>query len=495
MRNGRGAPKHASGGPPHPRWPAAARSLHDRAERSIALLQRALLAWQRLSAPTLFIVSFAALIAIGAGGFLALPGIWHGEPGSFLDALFTATSAVCVTGLSVFDVATRLTFWGQLWLLALIQLGGIGLLTLTTAIIGLMGHHLSLRIERTSVTAVQRDDTRHIWQLARAIITFTLAIEATGAGFLLLVWLPDMPLLEALWHALFHSISAFCNAGFSTFSPNLVGQRPLVLLVVSALIVTGSIGFYIGDELRAWWGSRKGTARRRLSSNSFAGLTVTAGLLLFGTICYTLMEWDGVLRGLTLHDRLVNAWFMSVTARTAGFNSISYAQVGNAAALLTIMLMFVGGCPGSTAGGIKTTTFAVLWAMAWSKIRGLRSIELHGRAIPPSTRDRTVSLTLLAVAVVTAAFFLVNVTCDRAPTLLAHRAEFLPLAFEVISAFATVGLSMDVTPGLPGVTKLIVIFLMFVGRVGLFSFFAAVLIRTRRCTADYRRAQEDVLVG
>lgn len=460
------------------------------AARSLALR------WQRMSPPAFFVGSFATLILIGALGFLLLPGLYHGPALGALDALFTSTSAVCVTGLIVVDTATRFTFWGQLWILALIQLGGIGLITLATSIIGALGRRLSLRSEMTSVALIQRDEDLPIWQLARRVARFTLLVEAAGAGLLFLVWLPRFPVIEALWHAAFHAVSAFCNAGFSTFTDSLesFADSPLTLVITSALIVIGGLGFLTIGELGRWRRA-DGHRRRRLSSHSYAVVATTAALLVAGAISYAMMEWDGVLGPFPVHHKLTNAWFMSVTARTAGFNSVPYGQLGNQAAFLTILLMFVGGSPGSTAGGLKTTTLAVLAALAWSRIRGRRFVELHGRSIPEGTIERTVSLTLLAFGVMTAAFFALNVASAGPGTVQAQHDAFLPLAFECTSAFATVGLSMGTTSVLTAGGKLVVIALMFLGRVGLLSFFSAVLLRRGRVGADYRRASEDLMVG
>jgi trk system potassium uptake protein len=448
-----------------------------------------------LSPPAFFVASFAGLIAIGTLGLLTLPGLHAGPRLGFLDALFTMTSAVCVTGLIVVDTATTFTFWGQLWILLFIQLGGIGLITLTTMIIGALGRVLSLRAERTSVVFPHRSNQVRVWQLAGRVTRFTLRVEAVGAIVLLLLWLPHLG-ARAVWHAVFHSISAFCNAGFSTFSDSLEGfaRSPLTLIAVSALVITGGLGFVVIDELRAWRTSRRRGVSKRLSSHTYAVAATTLALLAGGAVWYAVFEWNGVLGGLALHERVVNAWFMSVTARTAGFNSVPYGELGNASALLTILLMFVGGSPGSMAGGIKTTTLAVLVALAWSRIRSRHHVELHGRGVPLDTIERTVGIVLLATTVLVAAFFALTATTgDQALGAQAH-AGFLPLAFETMSAFATVGLSMGVTSALGSASEAVVIVLMFVGRVGLLSFFSAFVVR-QRPGADYRPAMEDLVVG
>jgi trk system potassium uptake protein TrkH len=230
-----------------------------------------------MSAPSFFVASFASLIMIGTAGLLWLPGLYAGPGLGLLDALFTATSAVCVTGLIVVDTATYFTSWGQLWILLLFQLGGIGLITLTTAIIGAMGKRLSLRTEMTSVSGVHRDGAQAIWQLARRVARFTLTVELVAALALFLLWLPRFSAPRALWHAVFQSVSAFCNAGFSTFSDSLVqfDDSPATLLIMSALIIAGGFGFLtIGELARTRSSSRRrpcwcsGPSATRLSSGT-----------------------------------------------------------------------------------------------------------------------------------------------------------------------------------------------------------------------------------
>jgi trk system potassium uptake protein TrkH len=452
--------------------------------------------WRRASPPLVFVASFALLIGVATAGLLVLPGLQQGPRLGLVDAWFTMTSAVCVTGLVVVDTATHFTRLGQAWLLLFIQLGGIGLVTLTTLIIASLGRKLSLRSEMTSVVVVHRDGSTPIRHLVGQVARFTFAIEAVGAAVLFALWVPRFGVVDAAWHAVFHSVSAFCNAGFSTFSDSLIGfdQDPLVLLVLSALIILGGLGFLVIGELGRWRRSRRGLRRQRLSTHSYAAVVTTAVLLGFGTVCYAAFEWSRTLGHLGVVDRLVNAWFMSVTARTAGFNTVSYAQVGNDAAFLTILLMMIGGSPGSTAGGLKTTTLSVLVAMAASRVHAREHTSLHGRGVPEETLERAVSLTLLALAVMTVAFFALNAVMHSAIPVSEAHAVFLPLAFETVSAFATVGLSMDTTATLNAAGKLVLILLMFVGRVGLISFFSALLLR-RRPSAAFRLAQEDLVVG
>lgn len=467
---------------------------------------RALRAWQRLSAPALFLLSFLFLIAVGTAGLMLLPGLQAKEKLSFIDALFTMTSAVCVTGLAVADTATQFTRAGQAWILVFIQLGGIGALTLSTMIIGALGRRLSLRSEMLTLAPPRREDQPEVWQVARDIARFTLAVEAIGAVVLFGLWLPLFDVDDAAWHALFHAISAYCNAGFSTFSDNLVGfaDRPLSLVVISVLVIVGGLGFLTFEELLRWWKAsrtrRDGlrirlSGSRRLSSHTWAVVVTTLALLLGGWLLFAFFEWSDSLGHLSTGDRVANAWFMSVTARTAGFNSIDYGAIGNDSATLTMLLMFVGGSPGSTAGGIKTSTLAVLVALGVSRVRGRSFVGLKDRAIPERTIEATVGIILLSMLVLVTSCFVLSAVESAGAAALETRTQFLPNVFEVVSALSTTGLSMNLTPRLADGAKLVLVMLMFIGRVGLLSFFAAVTLRRAQPPAFRRPAQEDVIVG
>ena len=459
--------------------------------------------WQRMSPPVLFMWSFVLLIAVGTAGLIWIPGLQRGPELGFIDALFTITSGVCVTGLIVVDTATHFTFWGQLWIIFFIQLGGIGLISLTTLIIGAMGARLSLRSEMLTVAPTRHGDKPEIWQIAAGVLKFSLIVEGIGAVLLFGVWVFDHPADEAAWHAIFHSISAYCNAGFSTFSDSLIGENAFIVLIISFLIIVGGLGYLTFEELLRWWkhvqARRTGVRVRlrgghRLSSHTWAVVVTTTFLLIAGWILFAVFEWNDTLGGMPVYDKLVNSWFLSVTPRTAGFNSVDYGAIGNDTATLTIMLMFVGGSPGSTAGGVKTTTLAVLVALGLSRMRGLRFVGLKQRAIPEGTVERTIGMMLLSVLVLTFAFFLLSSIEGAGMTAAQSRGAFLPIAFETFSAFGTVGLSMNLTPLLSTASKLVLIWLMFVGRVGLLSFFSAMVLK-RGYTGSLRPAQEDVIVG
>ncbi len=450
--------------------------------------------WRRLSPPQLFVGSFLLLILLGTLGLKTLPGLYTGAPLSWLDALFTATSAVCVTGLIVVDTATYFTFWGQAFILLLIQLGGLGIITFTTVLIVALGRRLSLRqqaLAASAIEAVPHVDYRH---LARDVVRFTFLIEAVGALLLYLGFLPELGWRGAFWPAVFHAISAFCNAGFSTFPDSLVGFRtnPIVLAVIMGLIMVGGLGFLTLEELYLWRRSIRERRRFRLSLHSRLVLTTTVLLLGVGWVFFVSFEWKVALAELPLPAKLLNGLFMSVTARTAGFNTIDYGAATEQTNFLTILLMFVGGSPGSTAGGIKTTTIALLGLLAISRLRGQEIPSCWSRSVPHEVVQRAVGLFVVAVAVLMLGSFVLTATeIEHGVT---PPGGFLKYLFEAYSAFGTVGLSMGVTPSLSTAGRWIIILLMFVGRVGPLTFAAALTIRRHR-TRQFRYAYEDVVVG
>ena len=468
--------------------------------------------WRRLTPPQLFLASFAGLILLGTLGLRLLPGLYTGPGLGWLDALFTATSAVCVTGLIVVDTATYFTVWGQAFILLLIQLGGLGIITFTTLIIIALGRKLSLRHESLAGAEIDVAEAIDHRRLARDIILFTLFIEAAGAILLYLLWVPRLGWGGAAWHAVFQAVSAFCNAGFSTFSDSLMGfaSAPATLWIISGLIILGGIGFIVLEELdmarkgldlrRAPWSRDRhapvgrGTFPRapRLTLHTRLVLVFSGVLLLGGTILYAMFEWEGVLRDMGAVDRLTNAWFMSTTARTAGFNSIDYASAADDSNFLTILLMSIGGSPGSTAGGMKTTTFALIGLLALARLRGRINVSLWGRTVPGETIQRAVGLFVLGFGVVTLAIFgYAHTELGGVP----HGGQpFMDHMFEAVSAFNTVGLSLGTTPHLSAAGRWLTIFLMFVGRVGPLVF-AAALARSARGAPQIRYSYEDVVIG
>ncbi len=446
--------------------------------------------WPTMSPPQLFVASFAVLVVLGTLGLKLLPGLYTGPSLTWLDALFTSTSAVCVTGLIVEDTATFFTPAGQAFVLLLIQLGGIGMLTFASLIILALGQRMSLSHEAGTVVASEYDELVDRRRLTIDIVRFTLLFELIGALLLYSLWVQKLGWDGAAWPAVFHSVSGFCNAGFSTFSDSLIGfqESPWTLLVIMLLFIAGGLGFLTHEELFLRIRSHRRHATVRLTLQARLILATTLALILVGAALFALFEWRGELDDLTWGDRLMNVLFLSVTPRTAGFNSVDYALLSDSSNLLTILLMNIGGSPGSTAGGVKTTTIAIILLMAWSRLRGFETTSCFGRSIPEGTTYRAVALFVIATAIVVAGLFVLTATESR------EKGGVLEWMFEASSAFNTVGLSMGVTGDLTAAGRWTTILLMFFGRVGPLTI-AAALTLPRSGTRKFRFAHEDVVVG
>jgi len=444
-----------------------------------------------LSAPQLAALSFIGLIAMGTGGFLLLPGLYAGAPLGWVDALFMATSAVCVTGLVVIDVSTELTVWGQAWLLLLIQGGGLGILTLAGVIISLTGARMGLEAQDAAGGPTSVLPPRAAARVLRTAVGFTFALEAAGALALWLAWRGDFGSARAAWLALFHTVSAFCNAGFSLFGDSLVGfrERPALVVTVAALIILGGLGFPVIQDLRYRLRGR----HPRLGLHTRLVLAATALLLAGSTLLYLLFEWSHELRPLGPLDRIVNAFFMAVTARTAGFNTVSYDSVSNPALFLTLTLMWIGGGPASVAGGVKITTVALLGLLLWARLSGNDQVSIGGRTVPKETVQRATGLAAGAVLLLGTLLFVLLVT-ESAGDRWADRSQLIRLVFELQSAFSTVGLSMGATPELTPAGRLVLVPAMVLGRIGPLIALAAMATRLRS-RVRYRFAHEDVIVG
>ncbi len=427
-----------------------------------------------------------------AGGTLLLtfPGASaSGESAPVLTALFTSTSAVCVTGLIVVDTPTYWSTFGQWVILLLIQIGGLGIMSLSASAALVIGRSFGAGSRGLFEEAYEETAKRDITRLLQFIVGFTFATEIIGALVLGLHWSRHMPLLSALYHGLFHSVSAFCNAGFSTFSDNLVGwvSDPIVGFAVTLLVILGGIGFTVGMSLLGllrhpfhpvlWW--------RRERTHTKVVLSATAVLIVTGTLAYFFFEYESSLAGLPLGSKLLAAYFQSVTTRTAGFNTVDLGATAPITASIVIVLMFIGGSPGGTAGGIKTTTLAILILSLRSLLRGRRDVEVFGRRIPDETLLKAVSLTLLGgtlLGVGAMGLFLVEANKN-----------YLDLLFESVSAFGTVGLSRGITPTLTPMGQLIIISLMFVGRTGPLTL--AFAVGKTGARTFYRYPDGRVLVG
>jgi trk system potassium uptake protein TrkH len=431
----------------------------------------------------LFVGTFAVLCSVGAI-FLALPHAASAEQGvGLVDAVFTAVSAVCVTGLVVRDTAGDFSLTGQIAILVLIQLGGLGIMTFSTAALRLLGRRLSLRHESAVARLIGTSDRGRLASAAQDVLRLTFAVEGAGALLLTIAFvLGGEGLGAAAWRAVFTSVSAFCNAGFALQADSLVGYRsdPLVLHTVGALIVLGGLSPAAVLALPAF-------ARRRVrpvALQVWICIVTAIVLSVFGFVFVLAAEWDNTLADLGVADKLHNAWFQSLTLRTAGFNSIDIAAVRPGTWVVMMALMFVGGSPGGTAGGIKTTTVAILAMAVSAAMLGRNRVEIHGRRVP----DRTVQR-----AAVVATIGISGVLLASVAMLATQRIEVTWVLFEVVSALGTVGLSMGATAELDTVGKVVVVVSMFVGRVGGLSL---LMFMSQRTSAGVlSRPTEDVAVG
>ncbi len=440
--------------------------------------------------------SFAAMIAVGSL-LLTLPlSVTQFAHVSYVDSLFTMASAVCVTGLSVNDVPTTYTLFGQAVILAGIQLGGIGIMTIA-ALALTFSRNTSLQCQLRYAAMLDARTLADLRQIVVGIIVGTFVIEAIGALALWSLLAGDPRLGEAspAWMAVFHAVSAFCNAGFSLFPGNLalfVGDFG-VQLVVMLLIVFGGLGFPVMMELvRTGWRRLVRALRKdrpmppRLSLTTRVVVSTTVILIALGTGAVMVLEFTGALAPAGAPGgggRFMAALFASVNTRTSGFNTVDLAAMKDATLLIMCVLMFIGGSPASTAGGIKTTTAAVLFATLRGELRG-REPELGGRAIAPEALRKAIAVSAMSIGIVLAVILLLTLTEDQ---------PFLRLTFEAVSAFATTGLSTGITASLTVAGKLIITAAMFIGRVGPFTI--ALAVGREGEAQRYRLAREDLPVG
>ncbi len=428
-------------------------------------------------------VAFAGAIAVGTG-LLSLP-MASTTDSSPMDALFTATSAVCVTGLTVVDTSVHWTTFGQVIIMLLIQVGGLGIMTLATLAALLLSRRLGLRsklIVATESKSIQAGDVRRV---VFRVVRFSLLCEAVVAVILAsqLMIRHAETLPQAAYHGIFHAISAFNNAGFSTYSNNLVSfaDDPAFLVTISVAVIVGGLGFPVMFELvRTWRQPRTWSVLTRIT------VVTTTALLVIGTLVIAVVEMrnpltmggTGFVRGGAL------SFFTAVQPRTAGFNAVDVGAMRPETLLFSDFLMFVGGGSAGTAGGIKVTTFGVLLYIVWSQARGDNHVNVGRRRVPTDVQRQAVSLTLLAMGLLGVATFVL---------LVMTRFPFEAVLFEAISAFATVGLSVGITPSLPVDAQLVIVMLMFIGRVGPLTVASALALRQRR--TRHELPEERMIVG
>ncbi|MFH8371454.1 TrkH family potassium uptake protein [Streptomyces sp. NPDC018031] len=436
------------------------------------------------------VVAFAVAVLAGTG-LLALPvAASHGGATDFVTSLFTSTSAVCVTGLAVVDTGSHWSRFGEGVILGLVQMGGFGIMTMASLLALLVSGKLRLRMQLTAQAETKSLGIGETRRVLLGVAGTTAVVELTVAAVLALRFglHYDRPPGEAAYHGLFNAVSAFNNAGFGLYPTNLTPYQHdhWVTLPVAAAVVLGGLGFPVILEVLRHRGRRRRTGRRSWSLHTRLTLFTTALLLAVGTAVICLLEWsnDGTLGPLDTRDKLLNGFFTSAMTRTAGFNTIDTGALEPATLLFTCMLMFIGGSSAGTAGGIKITTFAVLAAAIVAEVRGERQSVIMGRRLAPHVLRQALTVALLGVGLVIGGTMVLLTLTDEA---------FDAVLFEAVSAFGTVGLSTGITPDLSTSARLVLILLMFVGRLGPVTLVSALALRER--TRRYQLPEERPIIG
>lgn len=444
-----------------------------------------------MTVPRTICAGFLMLIAVGTALLMVPFSTASGDWNDPIVALFTATSAVCVTGLIVVDTGSYFSSTGQFFILLLIQVGGLGYMTATTLLLLILKRRLGLKDRLAVQQSMDIQELSGTKPLLISIISMTLIIEIAGALLVMPVFTQNYGDRFGIWLAIFHSISAFNNAGFSLFSDSMVQyvHSPWINTVITGLVIFGGIGYQVIMEAFMWGRDRllNRQTRAEFSLHFKIVTTTTIALLLIGTVALLALEYDNpqTIGAFTLNEKIAAAWFQSVIARTAGFNSIDIGGMNEASLFLMIGLMFIGASPGSTGGGIKTTTIRILIVCTRTVLRGYQEVVAYRREIAP---DRV----LKAISVVVGS----GVTVIGVTTALAFfdpELTFIRIFFEAVSAFATVGLSTGITADLSIPSQLVIIGTMYVGRVGVLLFMAALLGDSDPSMVKY--PEEDLLVG
>ena len=449
---------------------------------------------RRISPAMLLLGSYGLVILLGSA-LLLLPASSVSGGMSPLDALFTATSAVCVTGLIVVDTGSHFTLLGQVVILILIQLGGLGIMTISVFLFLFVGKRVPFKHRLAMQDVFAHTPRRDIYALVKSVMIFTALAELAGTALLFVLFLGHYPPWRALYLAAFHSVSAFCNAGFSLFSDSFLAYRSSALLnlTVCGLIILGGIGFPVVYELSSRLRNREPT--RRISVHTKVVLITTAILIVAGALAFAFLERNRMSAPVFTPDFWLPALFQSVTARTAGFNTMDFGSLGTATLALVLFLMFVGASPGSCGGGLKTTTLALLGAYALGRMRGSERVNMFRKTIPRETVARAVSLFLLSVALIALLLFALLVAQEPGAGTAETPRPFLAYLFEVVSAFGTVGLSMGVTPTLTAAGKVLITILMFLGRLGVPTFTYLLLRGNGEKSAGFHYAEERIMLG
>ncbi|SFJ62325.1 Ktr system potassium uptake protein B [Terrisporobacter petrolearius] len=455
------------------------------------MLKKLLIKANTMEPAQVMVIGFGVVILFG-GLILNLPiAAKSGKSVGLLNALFTSTSAVCVTGLIVVDTSTYWNEFGQLVIISLIQIGGLGFMTMATMFSLLTGKKINLRERLLIQESLNQRDLSGLVKLTRYIIMMTFAIEGTGALLLSMVFIPKLGLIKGIWYSIFHSISAFCNAGFDLMGP-ISGEysslmyyvdNSLINLVICGLIILGGIGFPVLLDVI------NNKKYSKLNVHSKIVINTTAILIAIGFLFIFIVEFNnkGSLGGLNMKEKLLSSLFQSVTLRTAGYSTIDLTLLKESTLFLMIILMLIGASPASTGGGLKTTTVATLFLTVKSFILGKEDIEVYQRRISSTTVRKSLGIFFIGVFVALFGTLML--------TIVSPGFSLLESAFEVVSAFATVGLSLGGSPTLTAFGKIIIMILMFSGRVGSLTIFIALLSRSKKIKSKVRYAEGKIIVG
>lgn len=436
--------------------------------------------FSKLNPAQILVTGFAAAILIGSI-LLTLPISVKSGEANFLTSFFTATSAICVTGLIVVDTATHWTAFGHLVIMLLFQIGGLGIMSFSAFLAFLMGRKFYLRERLAMQYSLNKSSLDKIASIFKYLLMFSFIIEFIGALLLFLRWFPVMGIKKALWFGIFHSISAFNNAGFDLFGnfaslTGFEGDIPLAL-ILSALFIIGGLGFIVVYEIMNY------RQYPRISLHSRIVLITTGILLLGGSVLFGVLENNNLLQGLSIGEKVISAFFQTAT-RTCGFTMMDMAESSLSTQILLMFMMFVGGAPGSTAGGIKVTTLAILFLAMMSYLRGRNDIEVFERRIANGDFKKAITIFILAIVFVLLLVFIISIF---------HDYPLNVILFEVISAAGTVGLSLGITPQLDTTGQLLLIVAMFLGRVGPLTIAYSMIYGKK--PVDLRYAESRVMVG
>ena len=430
-------------------------------------------------------LGFLLVILVGAL-ILTLPiSTTSGESTNFLDALFTATSAVCVTGLIVVDTGTYWNAFGQTVIMILIEIGGLGFMSFTTLIAIILGKKITLRERLILQDAMNTFNIQGLVKMVRYVLVFTVSVQFFGALLFSTQFVPEYGLGRGIFYSIFHSISAFCNAGFDIFgnfsSLTSYNSNVVVIMVASVLIIIGGLGFTVWSELYS------SKSLKKVSLHSKMVILMTVVLVLGGTFLMFLFENNNVntIGNMSFIDKVMNSFFASVTPRTAGFNSIPTDGMTTAGQFLTIILMFIGGSPGSTAGGIKTTTIGILIVTIVCVIQGREDAEVFKRRFSKDLLYKAFTLIFIGLSLVIVVTMLLSYT--------EKGASFISLFYETVSAFGTAGLTLGLTSELSNIGKVLIIFMMYLGRVGPLT--VVLSITKKRKNSGIKYPEGKILIG